>query len=58
MSEIISSDNVKVELIPDKKSNRSIVWKYFGYLKKGDNFLDNKHFYCTLCVSQDKLKPR
>lgn len=34
----------------------SLVWKYFGNLKKNDQLYDLKHVYCTKCFEESKTK--
>ena len=34
----------------------SLVWKYFGNLKKNDEIYDVKHVYCTKCFEESKTK--
>ena len=45
----VASAAVNVRNLKHKKSE---VFKYFGFLYYGKELIDNKHHYCSKCVSK------
>jgi len=37
---------------------KSIVWKYFGRLKKGDTTIDEIKLYCQICVDNGQINSK